>query len=81
MMIQTMLQERHPDWDVDEVNAYNPVTYEPTWKEKYDKDYYREVEKEQGTLAALSEYNNDPHVEGSIFTDDMIQWQNSRSHF
>ena len=73
-MIQTMLAERHPDWDVDEVNAYNPVTYEPVWKEKYDNDYYRSVEQEQGTLAAQSEYNNNPHVEGSIFTDDMIQW-------
>src|SRR5690606_2664054 len=33
-MIQTILQERHPDWVVDQVNAYDPVTYEPTWKSK-----------------------------------------------
>jgi len=74
VMIQTMLQDRHPDWDVDEVNAYDPLTYDPTWKEKYDNDYYRNIEKKIGTLAALSEYNNDPHVEGAIFTDDMIRF-------
>jgi phage terminase large subunit-like protein len=74
VMIQTMLQERHPDWDVDQVNAYDPVTYEPTWKSKYDKDYYRKVEEKIGTLAANAEYNNNPHIEGSIFKEEMIQW-------
>ena len=74
VMVQTILQEKHPDWDVDQVNAYNPVTYQPAWKEKYDRNYYKQLEKTIGRLAAMAEYNNDPHIEGSIFTDDMIQW-------
>lgn len=73
-MIQTILQERHPDWIVDQVDAYDPVTYEPTWKEKYGPHYFMEMEKEIGVLAAKSEYNNDPHTEGTIFLESQIQW-------
>ena len=72
--IQSILEERHPKWILDQVDAYHPVTYAPAWPEKYPKDYYREVEEELGTLAALAEYNNNPHVEGVIFTEDQIQW-------
>ncbi len=74
-MIQTILQERHPKWKVHHVKAYNPVTYFPAWKEKYSVDYFKEIEKDIGRLAALAEYNNEPHIEGSIFTEDMIQWR------
>ena len=73
-MIMTVLMERHPKWKVDRVNAYDPVTYDPAWKEKYDSEYYREREEELGPMAARAEYNNDPHIEGSVFTEDMIQW-------
>ncbi len=73
-MIQTILQERHPDWFVHRVNAYDPVTYEPRWKSKYKADYFRAIEKEIGALAARSEFNNSPHVEGTIFTEKEIQW-------
>ena len=73
-MIQTILQERHPDWIVHRVNAYDPVTYEPRWKGKYSPDYFRELEKEIGVLAAHSEYNNSPHIEGTIFTEKEIQF-------
>lgn len=73
-MIQTILQERHPDWFVHRVNAYDPVTYEPRWKSKYSPDYFKNLEKEIGVLAAMSEYNNSPHVEGTIFTEKEIQW-------
>jgi len=72
--IQNQLEARHPAWKVDEVKAYNPVTYEPAWKEKYGPEYYKEVEEDLGTIAALAEYNNVKHVEGKIFTDEMIQW-------
>jgi len=74
VMIQTILQERHPNWKVHHVKAYDPVTYEPTWKSKYGPNYYREVEDEIGVLAAMAEYNGEPHVEGEIFTDEQIQW-------
>lgn len=74
-MIQTILQERHPKWKVHHVKAYNPVTYKPTWYQKYSDSYFKDLEIEMGTLAALAEYNNEPHTEGSIFTEDMIQWR------
>src|SRR5690606_31740689 len=41
---------------------------------KYSDTYFRQVESEIGTLAAQSEYNNSPHVEGSIFLEKDIQY-------
>jgi phage terminase large subunit-like protein len=73
-MIQTILQDRHPDWVVNRVNAYDPVTYEPRWKSKYTADYFKEIEAEIGVLAARSEFNNSPHVEGTIFIQKDIQY-------
>lgn len=74
VMIQTILQERHPNWRVTHVKAYDPSTYKPTWHQKYSDTYYKELENEIGTLAALAEYNNEPHVEGEIFKQEHIQW-------
>lgn len=74
VMIQTILQERHPKWKVHHIKAYNAATYEPAWPQKYGVDYYRELESEIGTLAALAEYNNEPHIEGEIFKEEHIQW-------
>ncbi|GLB51715.1 hypothetical protein NBRC110019_07540 [Neptunitalea chrysea] len=77
VMIQTKLQEKHPKWKVLQVNAYDPVTYKPTWWQKYDDDYYRELEDPDegiGILAAQAEYNNKPHVEGTIFKQENVQW-------
>uniref|UniRef100_UPI0039A70E79 phage terminase large subunit family protein n=1 Tax=Ornithobacterium rhinotracheale TaxID=28251 RepID=UPI0039A70E79 len=74
VMIQTLLAERNPDWKVHEVNAYNPVTYEPTWHQKYDGSYFKDIEREIGTLAANAEFNNSPHIEGAIFKDEQFQW-------
>lgn len=34
-MVQTILKQRHPDWDWHLVKAYDPVTYEPAWKSMY----------------------------------------------
>lgn len=73
-MIQIILQERHPDWLIHRVNAYDPVTYEPRWKSKYTADYFRTIEKEIGVLAARSEFNNEPHIEGTIFKNEDIQY-------
>lgn len=74
IMIQTILQERHPKWKVHHVNAYDPVTYKPTWHQKYSDTYYKELEDEIGIIAATAEYNNEAHIEGVIFTEDQIQW-------
>lgn len=73
-MIQTVLQEKHPKWKVHSVPAYDKVSYEPAWKEKYTPEYYKSLEEEIGRLACLAEYCMEPHVEGKIFTDEMIQW-------
>lgn len=70
VMMMTILRDKHPDWMWCQVNAYNPVTFEPRWKSKYSADYYKKIEKEIGTLAANAEFNNKPHVEGTIFKDD-----------
>lgn len=73
-MIQTVLEEWTTDWYINQVNAYNPVTYKPTWSEKYTADYWIAVEKEIGTINANAEYNNKPHIEGKIFKEEQIQW-------
>lgn len=75
VMIQTLLQERHPKWKIHHVKAYNPVDYAPTWHQKYDAEYFKNVEYDIGRLAALAEYNNEPHIEGSIFLEEHIQWR------
>lgn len=81
--IQSILEERHPKWTLDQVDAYDPSSYLPAWPEKYPATYYREMEEEIGTLASLAEFNNRPHVEGSIFTEEQIQWSKlpSINHF
>ena len=73
-MVQTILQERHPKWKIHQVNAYDPVTYKPTWHQKYDDKYFKIIEDDIGVIAARAEYNNDPHIEGSIFKEEQIQW-------
>jgi phage terminase large subunit-like protein len=73
-MVQTILQELHPDWTVHEINAYDPVTFEPTWSAKYSDTYFAAIEKEIGALAARAEYNNQPHIEGTIFKAEDIQY-------
>ncbi|MEA2041143.1 MAG: hypothetical protein U9N85_01135 [Bacteroidota bacterium] len=73
-MIQTVLEENTEGWHIDLINAYNPTTYEPTWKEKYTPEYWQEIEREIGTVSANAEYNNSPHIEGKIFKQEQIQW-------
>ena len=73
-MIQTELQIKHPNWYVSHVPAFDFVTYEPAWKEKYHKDYYRELELEFGTIALMQEYGQVPKIDGKIFTEKQIVW-------
>lgn len=73
-MVQTVLQERHPNWKVHHVKAYDPQTYEPSWHQKYTADYWRELEKELGTLVCKSEYNQEPYMQGKIFKDEYLIW-------
>lgn len=74
VMIQKKLQERHPKWKVHHVKAYDAVTYKPSWPEKYSDTYFKELEEELGVLAVQAEYNQEPHVEGKIFTEEQMQW-------
>lgn len=73
-MIQTELQSQQPAWHVSHVPAYDKVTYQPAWPQKYADDYYRQIEEEVGLLSALAEYVQEPHVEGKIFTKAQIVW-------
>lgn len=75
-MVQTLLRERHPDWVWHLVEAYNPVTYAPRWKENrfYTPEFYRQQERDMGVLAAHSEYNHVAIIEGKIFKNEQIQW-------
>lgn len=73
-MIQTILQEKHPNWLVHEINAYDSVTYKPNWPEKYSDTYFKELEDEIGVLATTAEFNNKPHIEGETFTVDQTQY-------
>lgn len=73
--IQEQLRLRHPNWKLHQVNACSTnEDRTPTWHEKYPPNYYKELEEDLGSIALDSEYNNQPFVEGSVFTDDMIQW-------
>lgn len=72
--IQEELRKKHPDWTLHRIDAYDNTTYKPAWSAKYSDDYYKEVEKEIGILAARAEYNNQPHIEGKIFKQEQIQW-------
>lgn len=74
VMIQTILQTKHPKWFVHEINAYDETTFKPAWHQKYDNKYYADWEEEIGSLAARAEFNNKPHVEGKIFKSEDIQW-------
>ena len=73
-MIQTLLQEEHPSWHVSHIQAYDPVSYAPRWPDKYHRDYYKDIEKQIGRLAALAEYCHRAHAQGHIFKREHIQW-------
>ncbi len=74
VMMMTILRDKHPDWEWNQVNAYDPVTYEPAWTGKYTPQYFQQMESEIGKLAAYAEFNNQPHIEGEIFKEKDIQW-------
>ncbi len=74
--IQQELWKRHKDtpdsgWLLHQVDAYD-ANYKPAWTAKYSDTYYQEVENEMGTLAARSEFNNQPHIRGKVFTKEQI---------
>ena len=73
-MIFSRIVEENKGWQVHRQNSFDPETLEPYWAEKYSPDYYRKKISVMGILEANAEYNNDAHVEGKIFTDEMIQW-------
>jgi predicted phage terminase large subunit-like protein len=74
VMTQTILQERHPNWVVHEIKAYNKVTYEPVWKNMYGPEYYQQQEEDMGIAAAYAEYNHETKLEGKNFSEEQIQW-------
>jgi predicted phage terminase large subunit-like protein len=75
VMTQTILQERHPTWIVNQVKGYNKVTHEPAWPSMYSKEYYIQQEIDMGIVAAYAEYLHETKLEGKIFSEDQIQWR------
>lgn len=73
-MIFDKIVGENKGWIIDRKNAFDQETLKPLWKEKYPDDYYAKRIEIMGTIEANAEYNNDPHIEGTIFTDEMIQW-------
>ena len=74
VMTQTILQEKHPSWKIHQVKAYNKVTHDPAWKGMYSREFYLQQEIDMGLPAAYAEYNHEVKLEGSIFSEDQIQW-------
>lgn len=74
-MIFTKIVAENKGWVTHRQNAFDPVTLLPLWNEKYAFDYYQKKIDKMGTIAAKSEYNNDPHIKGKIFKDEHIQWE------
>lgn len=75
VMFLKKLSEKHTDWVVDEVKAYNPIDYQPRWPEKYKALYYIRKENKMGITSAHSEYNHKAKLKGGkIFKAEYIQW-------
>ena len=73
-MIFSKIVKENKGWTVQRQNAFNTQTLAPLWKEKYTENYYKKRIEVMGILEANAEYNNDPHIQGKVFTDEMIQW-------
>jgi len=74
IMTQTILQERHPEWKVNQIKAYNKVTHEPAWPSMYTAEYYIQQEIDMGLVAAYAEYLHETKLEGKNFSEDQCQW-------
>lgn len=46
----------------------------PTWYQKYTKEYYAKLSRDIGVLSFEAEYNNTPYAAGTIFKEEYIQW-------
>lgn len=72
-MIQTRLLENTALWKCHEVKAYDPVTYEPSWPEKYTAEFWRQKEA-KSVIPTRAEYQHEPHTEGAMFKDELFNW-------
>lgn len=75
--IQSLCLLKNKHWKLNRVDACDRLTFEPRWPQRDTKEKY-ERQAENGMLAFLSEYCNEPHVEGSIFTNDQVQYLSKR---
>lgn len=73
-MIFSKIVEENKAWKVHRVDAYDPVTYIPTWLSRFDNNFFRLIEQEIGVIEALAEYNNTPHVKGKLFLDEYFNY-------
>lgn len=75
--IQELLVRKTPGMIVHRVDACDKVTFEPTWPQRDTKEKYQAMAAE-GMLAFLSEFCNEPHIEGSIFLQEQIIYQGNK---
>lgn len=71
--IQSILAQRMSSLKIHRVDACDKTTFEPAWPERDNAQKYKEMAKD-GILEFLSEFCNEPHVEGSIFLNSHIQY-------
>jgi phage terminase large subunit-like protein len=77
--IQSLCLLKNKHWKEHRIDACDKVTFQPRWPERDTKEKYLRLAK-NGLLAFLSEYCNEPHIEGSIFTSDQIHYAPSKTY-
>lgn len=77
--IQTLLVKKTPGMKVHRIDACDKVTFEPRWPQRDTKEKYQAMAAD-GILAFLSEFCNEPHIEGSIFLADDIVYVNPANY-
>lgn len=68
------LLSQNPAFTTLQVNALDE-NQKPTWKPKYDFDYFEQIKKRIGTRAFLREYMNTPVETGKVFQPEWIVWK------
>ncbi|MFC4262463.1 hypothetical protein ACFOWM_06225 [Ferruginibacter yonginensis] len=71
--ILTEIRDTRSGFTYDQQNATDE-NYNPTWAAKNTREFYLSQLEAMGALSFAAEYNNSPYVQGTVFTESMIQW-------
>ena len=74
LTIMSQIQDTRKGFKWFQVDATD-ADFNPTWSAKYTKEYYKKMADDIGMLSFMSEFNNSPYAEGSVFTEDMLVWE------